>query len=428
MEHGFNPPIDKIKAKPLKFLDMNEDVHHLILENLDFDDLQSFAETNQHFSSLAVQIFRRKFSCKFVEIKSVTYAYSDDKSRIYVRDENSARRLFKQFGPSIYRMKVNYGESFDMNARQMESISRLINLYCADTLKEIVISDKQNSFFSQMTKPMKSVENVELTGDFRSLSSDNLTFGEIFPAMKSLSLPTTRIDHIDQIIQHFPHLNELRVHFYSTSMTPMMKESDVLQMLKRNPQIRVLKLHSPSESFFRATNEALPNLEYFRIEPSWSAQVSNNAAFYGTNISFKNVKILELRPPLSIDHIEFEHLEEIRAIISLGCDFDWWLNFIVKSTHLKKFHSIEGRISNTDILKFAQKGNLNLVEISITLSQDVEVKSLVDLVNANPNTEKFHFKFDDNLNRVSQLRDKFYDTWTTTHTTDSVELEKKRED
>lgn len=403
-----------------------------VLESLDFNDLLSFSDTNQHMASMARQIFRRKFAHKFVEIKSESNPYSDDKDRIYLRNVESARKVLQRFGQSIYRMKLNFRESFDISPSEMETMSKMVNLYCSETLKEIVINEEHNSFFSQIEKPFKSVEHVELTGYYKDLHSKSLNFKEMFPAMKRLSLPYTEFDSMDQMFQHFPNLMELRVHFYDMGMTRMMSENDIEQIVRVNPQIRSLQVHSASETFLRVASEALPNLEFLRIEPIWHQQASNFAEFHGADISFKNVKILEVKRPLSACHIEFERLEELRAMFALNRDFEWWLHFIKKNTYLKKFQSIEGRIDDYDILIFAHRGNLNLEEISITLAKDVEVKSLVELVTANPNTKKFCFKFDEEHSKralkLSELRDEFKNTWKITHNSDSIELEKNHED
>lgn len=417
----------------LKFVDLNEDVQILVLENLDFDDLLSFSETSQHFSALATTVFKRKFSHKFVEMKSETASYPDDAGRIYLRDEEKTRRLLGQFSSSIYKLKVNYGESYDLEETTAEAMSRLINLYCADTLIEIAIFDKHHSFFSQITKPFTSVESVELNGDFKNVSSGVLNFGEIFPAMKSLSLSVSTFKRINQIFLNFLNLVELRVRFCDWNYMRILKESDFEQILRMNPQIRSLKMHSPSENVLRIANKLLPNLEFLRIEPSWFDEIFNT----GPKISFKNVKILELKPTDNHMHIdgflegvEFKNLEELHAMLLQDVvEFSWWISFIEKNMHLKKFHSIEGCVFDNNIVKLTKTKNKSLIDISLTLGWNVEYESLVNLIDENANVQKFHFKFDSKEDtsygmKISELRRKYNDKWTITNTTDSIELTK----
>lgn len=417
----------------LKFVDLNEDVQILVLENLDFDDLLSFSETSQYFSALAKTIFNRKFSHKFVEMKSESACYPDDAGRIYLRDEEKTRRVLGQFSSSIYKLKVNYGESYDLEETIAEAMSKLINLHCADTLTEITINDKYNLFFGQITKPFTSVESVELNGDFKNVSSGVLNFDEIFPAMKILSLSISKLRRINQIFLNFPNFVELRVHFYDWYHERILGESDFEQILKMNPQIRSLKMHSPSENVLRIANKLLPNLEILRIEPSWYDEIFNS----GPKISFKNVKILELKPTDNTMHIdgflegiEFKNLEELHAmLLQEVVEFSWWISFIEKNKHLKKFHSIEGCVFDNNIVKLTKIKNKSLKDISLTLGWNVEYESLVNLMDENANVQKFHFKFDSKEDtsygmKISDLRRKFNDKWTITNTTDSIELTK----
>lgn len=225
----------------LNFVDLNSDVQLLILETLDFDDLLSVSETNKYFLSLAETIFKRRFSHKIFEIKSVNHRYADDMNRIYLRDAEETRRALKQFGRWIYKLKVNFVESFEYDQTTKEAISKLINLYCTDTLREIIIYDRHSSFFGQMKKPFKNVESVELVGLFKSIDSDMLHFNEIFPEMKILDLPSTIIKQNEQILQKFPNLIELRVTSYRAQN---LKENEIEQIRKLNPQIQRLEVQN----------------------------------------------------------------------------------------------------------------------------------------------------------------------------------------
>lgn len=430
-QNGSNQSNSETATKLLKFVDLNSDVQLNILESLPIEDLLSLSETSQYFSSLTVGIFK-KYLHTFVEVKSKLNRLSDDKGRIYARDEQTARRLFKHFGRLISKLKVNYAESSDMDATTLQSISKAIDFYCSDTLKEIIIFDKSHSFFGQITKPFKNIERVELFGHYKNLSGGSLSFSEIFPSMKSLFLSSTTFKHIDQIFHHYPNLIELRVNFYDMFHSRNVKETDIAEIIEKNPQIRILKVHSSTSAILKNASDALPNLEHLRIEPSWHLEISNN----GPEILFKNVKILELKPTENKFHIrrflrgiKFESLEELRAIINPEVEFDWWLKFIRKNTNLKIFHIIEGSINDDDIVKFTKTKTTNLNEISITLDSNVKDESLIDFVNKHHTTERFVFKFDESDDgdcemKISALREKFNDQWIIMSSSDSFELTK----
>lgn len=423
---------NKTGIKHLNLADLNEDVQFLILENLDFDDLLSVSETNQYFSSLALVIFRKKYSHKIFEIKSAGSRYPDDMGRIYMRDEDRARRILKQFGQFIYKLKVNYEESLNFDKTTIEAMSRLINSYCTDALTEIVVYDKRHSFFGQITKPFRNVKNVELYGHFKNVSSGLLTINEIFPAIESLFLSSTTFKYVDQIEQKYPNLIELSVNFYDSVRSRNFKESTIEQILRLNPQIRILKMHSPTENILRVANEVLPYLERLRIETALHLEIFNT----GPMISFKNVRILELKPFENtrnnhrfLEGIEFENLEELRAMITHVPGFDWWIDFIQKNTYLSKFHTIDGCVHKIDLEKMTKIDKMTLNDISMGLCYDVEHKNLVKFVSENQNVRKFHFKFhkeDDEYfeMHVSEMQKNFNKNWIITNTTDSIDLEK----
>lgn len=414
----------------MQFLDLNEDVHFQILESLNFDELLSLSETNQYFSSLAQQLFRRKYSHKFVEIKSKNGKFLDDESRIYLRDVGSAQQILKKFGQSIFKLKVNHDGSYDFNETEMKSMSKLIDLYCTDTLTEIVIFDGHQTFFDQITKPFRNVESVEIYGTYKNLNGSGLSFVEIFPAMKSLFLSQTTFkqEALHQIVQHFPHLVEFSVHFFDWNFGRNVEESDIERVLRMNPQIKRLKLHSPTEYILRVANEILPNLEFLRIEPNWHVEISNS----GPRISFKTVKILQVKPTDNIMHIDrylegirFENLDELRAMIAPDLEFTWWISFIRQNSHLKRFKSIEGSILEENLTKLIEANNLNLKEISITLGVDVKVASLVKFVNEQQKIEKFSFKFTENgETKISALRERFNFGCIIRNAADSIELKR----
>lgn len=422
-------------------MDLNEDIQLEILEHLDFEGLRSFARTNTYFSLLAVEIFKKQYSKKLVEIKSANaylswatnqHQYGDDQNTIYLRDAKSAEQILKNFGQSIRRMKINYDESVGLEESAMETMSKSINLYCSDTLTDIIIYDSYQKFFSQITRPFKSVENVELYGHFESLNSETHSFNEIFPSMKNLFLSSTKIEQNDQIFRHFPNLVEFGVRFYNFRHKRNVEESDIEQVFEMNPQIQRLKLETPTEYILRVASTVLPNLKYLRIESTPHRQTTNT----GATILFKNVKTLELRIPSKnmlvdqfLEGIEFEHLKELRAIVLAEAQFDWWVNFITRTPHLKKFESIEGCINDVGIQKFTKMRNHHLNDISIALCVNVEVKSIVNFVHENQGVDRFHLRYDKNNGAnfeetLSALRERLNESWTIRNKTDLIELEK----
>lgn len=423
---------DSVQHESMNFTNLNEDIHYLVLENLILDDLMRFAQTNKYFSILAASVFQTKCSKKIVEVLpflSDQNGIHDTGDRLYIKHPQTISRFLRQFGGWIHKMKVNYRESYYDIPEVMKKTSELINLYCSDSLTELVVSDKDAIFVSQITKPFKRVEYLEIVGDFNNLNGLN----EKFPAMKNLSLPSTTINNMTSIYHHFANLVELNVNFFDgySYGQPKFQESEIEEVLKKNPQIRSLKMHGPTEYILRVASELLPDLEYIRIEPSWSPfEISDSVPKF----LFKNVKTLELKVIRSDRHIkrfpasiEFENLEELRSTISSKSGFGWWIDFIQKNKHLKKFYSIDGCINNADLIKFAQITN-NLKEISVTLCENVEGSSVVKLVEANQQVERFNFnrKIGEDKSfeiKAQHLRKTFGPTmWAITNTVDYIQI------
>lgn len=436
--NGFEQFNNGTKQKPMSFADLNMDIHYLILEHLDIADLMSFAGTNEYFSALAANVFQRKYSQKIVEVYPLLvqegHDFRETGDRLYIQHSHVFPQFLKHFGQWIHRMKVNYLESGGADDI-LKNTSGLINLYCSNSLIEIMIFDRQQSFVSQITKPFKHVEYVEVVGDFENLNSSTLSFGEIFPAMKILSMPGTQIDNANSIYQHFSNLIELNVNFYDAyrhgRTQRKFEEDEIEQVLKKNPQIRSLKMHGPTGYILKAASEFLPDLEHIRIEPAWIPFEINSSV---PKMIFKNVKTLEIEILSYKKHIqrfpesvEFESLEELRATLSPSSDFDWWIDFITKNEHLKRFYSTGGCVNNDVLEKWTWSASLSMDEISFVFCRNVEDNSLVEFVKRNPKVGKFSFKREYNGDTTIQAKTQalekvFGHIRTITSTGDEIQL------
>lgn len=432
---------EKIKNHVTGFTDLPEDVHFLIIENLDINDLLSLAETNNLFSSLAADAFKRKYSDTFVEFRYKSYDKNSNvcetNGRIYLQFETVIIKFLKRFGRSISKIKVNFSES-EYTKNAMLAISKWINIYCSENLSVLILYDTSDSFFGQVTKPFKNLKEIEIFGKYNNVKSDTLELNEILPAIEHLMLYCVRFSNIDQIYRHYPHMTELGVSYYDVyerTYPRKFEEHEIEQLIRLNPQIRKLIVHGPTEYTLRVANEALPELEYLGIEPTWfSLEVSDDAPL----ITYKNVKILNidvLQASEPLTHfpqcIAFENLEEFYT--TPVPEQDWWIQFIEENVQLKKFGSSSGCIRNDDLMKFAMMNNSSLNEISLAICRDVDQNSIIKFIEQQQTVKIFQFKrsqlvfqnIDESFElKAHALYEKFNDDFAIRTAADSIELKR----
>lgn len=420
----------------MEFSELFTDVHYLILEKLDFSDLLSFTKTNKYFSILAARVFHQKFSHKIIEIQPEEEdGFRETEERLYIQHPDKIGPFLEKFGPWVHKMKVNYRQSY-CDVEILKTISRLINSYCSKSLTEIVIYDKEDAFISQITKPFEHVEYVEIYGTYTDLNNSNMSLSEMFPAMKNLSMPSTTVSNRQSVYQNFSNLIELNANYYDPYNCVghwIWAENQIEQVLKRNPQIRRLKVHGPTEYTFKVANELLPNLEYIRIEPA--CQPFKNTDFRTPYITFKHVKTLEIKMmqfnrdirqfPKSIDAMTFESLEELCGTSPSSSELNWWIKFIAKNKKLKRIYFIDACINDDVLERFLMPKDISLDEISIVFCRDVKEENLILFVKNHQNIKKFNFKRENDRdtsieNKTRVLKENFRQLWIVDSTNDEI--------
>lgn len=432
----------------IEFQDLNQDVLISILQHLDFEDLQPISTINEHFASLVMHVFKTKYQHTRFEIQMVGAHWYGDEDTFFLRDEGKAHSLLKHFGQLINKLEVNYLKPSGYYEKvpediqtKLQAMSKSIDSYCTETLREIDIHDERNSFFGQITKPFKSVEHVGLYGHFKNVNSGSLKFNEIFPEIKSLTISST-FEHIDQIAQKYPKLIELRLNLFDELNRKYINVGGIEQIMRQNPQIQRLEVEGLTESVLKTASETFLNLQFLRISLSHSDQFCSKP-----NIAFENVEILEIvgspyPSSVEIDFInqilkrtKFGNLKDLRVQIPCNRGFHEWIHIIKKNINLEKFNFLEGCLSRKDLDKFTNARNVKLSDISITLCHDVEPEHIFKFVNENQNVEKFHFTVKlDNFNsnepfekfatRFAKILPKcFSDKWIITINARSIILE-----
>lgn len=257
---SFNSCILKInsttEAHPIKnktqLMDLDIDAQLFILEKLSILELISVAETNQHFSLLVEDVFRRKSAKKVFEILDPRYgnfdALLETKDKVYIRQLAIISLVLKQFGHLISHLVIVYSSSnkFYVHFNAINNLSELINQYCSDSLTNFEIVNYYETFFDKMVKPFKNVKQLSIRGKFNSLGSDTLSFAELFPSIKQLKIEYVDVQNTSCIDHKFPYLERLNVEI---NQKRRFVENDVSKLLNKNPQISYLELSKITETF-----------------------------------------------------------------------------------------------------------------------------------------------------------------------------------
>lgn len=388
-----------------KFLDLNFDVQLLVIEQLDLRDLLTLAESNNHFSILAETAFKSKLSKNGIEFWGFYSDYPDFQkidNHIRIQNVDTMEKLLKSFGRSILKLIVNYNiskEKFEL----ANKINGLISTHCSDTLVQIDLTRFGSCPFDGFTKPFKKVENVDLHGTFTKMGNSNYTFNQLFPAVKHLTMPAIKFSNESAIAWRLPQLEQLEFMVSSNSNDMKMFED----LLKKNPQIRSLKMGCNYEVFLPKVNELLPELENLELLYYFNDDIN-------THVDFKNVKILTMfrdRYIIGSPNMNFEKLTELHTNVrSYG--YNWWTEFFNKSETLERLHLDKG-CADLGVFNEITSMELNLSEISLKPCDDIGENEVLEFVQNNGNTEIFHFLSHNSLTSLAQiLREKLAKEWT----------------
>lgn len=390
-----------------QFMTLNSDVQIMIFENLNVYELFSIAEIDSYLSEIAGIAYRTRLSEKVVTFMNpfnnhVNVDLGETNDKVFVHGMESFTAFLKHFGPYILRLDVHHSIGVNLSIEQLrfvKNINELISLNCADTLLQFDMSASSSSNFQDVfdgfTKPFAKAENVTLRGQFATMGNSIYTFDELFPAVRRLILPDIENVNLSGVGWNMPQLEHLgiKIHpfqplrFYESDIENILRNNpETEEFLKRNPQIRSLKLSCSSRKFLAKVNELLPNLESLELE------YYKQPIGVANEIIFRNVKIFTifsiLGDPNSIpDNISFQDLIELHTNVDTN---NWWIDFIRNNNDVKRMHLEQG-CAHSEILRTITSMNSNLTEISLMPCQDMIYNHIVEFIRNNPKVDKFHF-------------------------------------
>lgn len=387
------------RTQPVK---LNADCQWLILKECDLASLISLSQTNMQFSFMVKDILRQKFAKKLIIFSvpqfngKIELHIHEDSDYIKVQHLHTILKILKHFGHLIRNLKIQHST---LPNKKISSVYKFVNLYCSDTLRQLHMTNSLGKFFDQFSKPFRSVENLTLHGIFDKLSSSQLTFVEVFPAISLLSLDMIQVKDMSWIDCTFSHLEHLDVFIWgNTGTLEGFPESATERLIRSNPQIRSLMLRNATPKLLKLVAIELHELESLELRSYNGSNFENHELIFNTVKVFKTQHGLESVPK----NITFNKLEEFQTDgFPKRCSK--WIELVEKNKSLKKLRVIQRYLDNEDVFKLAM-ANLNLTEISAAFDQEVIDESIIKLVENSKNLRKIKLiSFGAELNKSNEI-------------------------
>lgn len=352
--------------KRTRFIDLNEDILLMILEQMKLYDLVSLNEAQRELSFIIESVLKHKFARTMVVFQlpkeNQKSTYFENRELIILHNANISHssEFLMRFGHLISNLRINEPSVFAAN--ELRRLFHLINFYCSETLTKMhMLFYQYRDIFKQIEKPFKNVNTLLLSQALDNFGNENFTFPEIFPALRELEFkyfdPTKELSWSDQTFPNLVNLN-ISMGFNNESI------KNFKRIIKSNPQIQKLEftnLYRPENShkLLRFLSEHLPDLEYLRyIGRKYRKGVNDT----NVPIHFANLKTLILEfdnydvPP----NTTFDQLEEL-VTGENQLHKNEWIKLVQNQKTLRKI-TINQPIYDADVMQMVNADS-NLVEI-----------------------------------------------------------------
>lgn len=321
----------------------------------------------------------------------------------------------------------NFIQSLELDIDRIESkmslMNRLINARCTETLTELKVRSSIDTVFDDYTKPFKSVENLSLDGNFKSLGNAQFSLNELFPAVRRLGLGSISLDDKSSAIHHYPHLEHLRINLVVIETSNFLNENEITELIKLNPQVKSLALHVSSQNLLKLVTEEMRSLETLTLNGFYERVQDEEF-----EINFENVKVLRMQ---CNDHsmpknITFPQLVEFETD-ALPRTCSRWIDFVGKTKSLKKLLVKDYYMKDAEISRLAN-ADLSLQEIRLSCREDVQNESIIQLLQKSKELRKAHIEIETKkmlVSIVQEVEQKFGHQWNIVKNMFSFDIERK---
>lgn len=392
---------DRNNIATKKFIELNNDVLFNIINELNLEDFLTLVKTNSHLSFLAGNSFRRRYrNYKFTILNGSASGFVENHfdKHVEIYDLPSTVEILKNFGHWINRLDIqNSNISMDFSI----TIDQLINRHCAGSLKYLNLGYLDEYTLGYLTQPFKKVEELTLSVKGNAIRSGFLLFNRLFPRLRHLRLILNSNIDYSFITFEYPHLDYLSM---VVSNDVWKRKERIEGLLRKNPQIRSIKIQYGPMDYAKDINQFLPKLE----------NLSLHTFDLGKNyVHFENVRnfVLSTRSPRSIENLSFARLETLKMEYS-SAFFDEWVAFFkqhsnLSSLHLTDYYS-EGSVPLVELT--TELPNLN--EVVMECSNSIGAEAIGEFIKSHRKLTKFQFSFNEFAHDdVEVLKKRFERDW-----------------
>jgi len=383
-------------------MDLNIDCQLLVLEQMDFISLLPLAETNLQYKSLVSLFLERIFRRNVVNIELTNleedlviinpYIHS-----IKIENTTFAKQLLNNFGHLIQNLEIN--RVYPYEDESYRSIYKLVNLHCSKTLKKITSKNSLDNILEEFTNQFEKVEEVFID----NISKTGRRLNEIFPSVRRLHFSTYEISNTDSINVKYMNLEHLNIHI---NEYVELTNKFAAELIRKNSHIRSLALESASVELIKNAADLLPQLERLELVCGQNKFNHNNES-----ISFPNVKIFKEGNSKFVSNyyflnLKFGNVEELYTD-DLAENMFNETGFFASNKKLQKLQlepKYGGIYLDSDAFKQLARANTTLRQIFINRAVNVEVETILQLIENNKQLEKLQITFYTKNGRESTLK------------------------
>lgn len=412
-------------ADKTTFTDLSTECQLLVLEKLDFPSLLRAVEINEHFSTLALDVFRRKHSKSDIILQNFSleeslpkfnadadiistmltsigknpnnldHLNSSTNGRIEIQNMDETLATLTYFGHVISHLKFQY---LYMNDNEAKTIAQYIGTYCAKSLIDIEFDSHYQPILRYLQVPFKMAKNITFKSSVSNLIDTALPMNQLFPALKHLKL--NGFEEIDNnyIVTHLPQL----MHLTFNAEFSYGNFKNVVQMIEMNPQIESIDLINITPKFLGRIVGVLPNLKTLTL---WTRFDNIDETHFDSVTKFDAKKTLKIP-----QNFTFSHLEEL----SMKCDdeqCDDWVIFSEKHRNLRRLHVKSATITDEQFENLTDLPDLEEVSVFLLDGHFIAIESLEKFMNGHSKLNSFHLNSCKKIDKEN-LYVKFERKWT----------------
>lgn len=373
-------------------IDLNGDCFLQIIKHLSVPDLISLAKATKKLSSVVEYELKQRFTKKRVYFP-LPHRQSDFEEKIdsymFGNLENFLM-LLKDHCHTIHSLEVHTSNRQDL-IENASTILEYIDENCSKSIVRLELSTHDITFLPNFTKSFTKLETLSLKQFYEiDLSSQQINFNKIFPAIHTLKLIGVKLENTYNATLHIPHLMHLNIRVYSNQdANQSTNETTTVTLFKENPQIRSLHLTYVTPKLLNIVTDELKNLETLQI---WYYSTKHCKSDDDDNYKshFEHVKVFEIgESGVWPKGITFgDKLEEFKLACSANGVQLKSIEFVSNVKSLKRFIVSGLSVLNNEQMQTLASSELSVTEMYLFCVWDIRKENIEQLIQKNQQLNK----------------------------------------